>query len=123
MQFSTAAALTAIAAVLSLGNAAPTDPEQPVDGGNMTTMAEGLFQAFSGGSCNGNAGSNVGFSTSRCISTDDRHSFRVTGCKAQVLVWNNSKCRGTFKQYTVNAGSCVGVNTGLNWRSASAQCA
>ncbi|KAK8848776.1 hypothetical protein PGQ11_015256 [Apiospora arundinis] len=106
MQFSTAAALTAIAAVLSLGNAAPTDLEQPADGGNMTTMAEGLFQAFSGGSCNGNAGSKVGFS-----------------CKAQVLVWNNSKCRGTFKQYTVNAGSCVGVNTGLNWRSASAQCA
>jgi hypothetical protein len=133
MQLLTAATLAAFFAVLPFVGAVPTaavelakaDPSgtSKVENGNFTILAAGNFQAFDGNSCNGNAGAVVGFSTTNCIGTANRHSFRVTGCTAQVLVWDNGSCGGTFRQYTVSPNSCVNVNTGLSWRSSSVQCA
>lgn len=77
------------------------------------------FAAYSGSNCDGATGSNIRVNNNACVGTDNRHSFRLSGCRAGNTVWVHdiSDCGSrTPNQYTYDNG-CYGVNTGKNWRS------
>jgi hypothetical protein len=84
--------------------------------------AQSFFQAFSGSTCDGDAGNQIFFdSVSRCIDATNRHSYIIGGTPAPhgylVDLFTDPGCTGTLIEFPSNFGSCVNVNTGRSWRS------
>ena len=92
-----------------------------------STAAQGCtFQAWSGSHCDGDAGnldtlSSASGSLSRCINTQNRHSFIVgAGCPTGVTyLCEGTGCGCSYSYaHTGGSASCINVNLGTNWQSA-----
>lgn len=91
--------------------------------GNVSILAAGTLQAFDDASCTKNGGAKVTFSSGRCLSNSNRHSFKIQGCTTQVIAYSKSDCSGEAYVYSAKApGSCTNVNTGHDWKSSHVQC-
>jgi hypothetical protein len=91
----------------------------------LETASAASFQAFSGSHCGGAAGKVIGFNgdAGACSGTDNRHSFRITGCNGSMRPSNTQKCKAaSHKAIKATDGKCYNVNTGNNWRSALVSC-
>ena len=83
------------------------------------------FQAFTGGSCDGNAGGVITLQggVSQCVGTSNRHSYLLSsGCPAgTTYLYQASKCSTGSPyatQYHSPGQQCYNVNIGTNWQSA-----
>lgn len=97
----------------------------------LSSVSAMTFVAYPNDNCaDGNAGAMVeipGAGDSRCIKTDDQHSFRIfyrpgfdTATGARVVICEEEGCGNAGNGVTIDAqiGACYPVNTGRNWRSA-----
>lgn len=71
------------------------------------------FQAFSGNSCDGNAGSvvTVGGGGS-CEEIPNRHSWKVSGDNVKGFYYSSSGCQGQSTQFSAQDNTCQNINTG-----------
>ncbi|KAJ6787718.1 hypothetical protein PWT90_03466 [Aphanocladium album] len=71
------------------------------------------FQAWSGDSCDGAAGSRVGIDRKgSCEKVDGRHSWSVDGDNVKGFYYSSDGCHGQSTQFYANDKTCVNINTG-----------
>lgn len=90
------------------------------------------FVAYYSDDCSSGAGERVGIpiGSDVCIKCDDRHSFQLFHddgdiySGAQIGIFNNNLCGpGSYADgpdFPAYVGTCYNVNTGSNWKQASA---